>query len=223
MGWKHIVVEGYCFFESNKNKENKIPEFCINGPGSLGLQCIAGNEDNNMRCPYFAFGKARSTIIVTDEEGEDFACAGFDVEDAQNLSEEEYLEKEKEWINNWSEKIFESTFDNNVDLKGYQYEVWIENENCTEKNHDVTRDNTDVIVKFEDGTRFYATFFTYENINWLREKNIKSGESLSGKYFWSSDLILVDVIDRSRIEEIIEHLIITGEFVEIFRCYPIKE
>ncbi len=107
MGWKHIVVEGYCFF---KSKENKIPEFCLKGPGNLGLQCIAGNEVNNMRCPHFAFGKARSTIIVTDEEGADFASAGFDVEDAQNISEEEYLKKEKEWTNNWSEKIYGSTF-----------------------------------------------------------------------------------------------------------------
>jgi len=223
MGWKHIVVEGYCFFNSDDNKENNIPKFCINGPDNLGLHCIAGSDDNNARCPYFAFGKARSTIIVTDEEGEDFACAGFDVEDAHSLSEKEYLEKEKEWINNWSEKIFKSTFDDIADLEGYQYEIWIEKENCTEETCDVTKDNTDVIVKFEDGTRFWATFFTYDNINWLREKNIKSGECLSGRYFWSSDLILVDEVTRVRIKEVIDHLIKTGEFGEVFRCYPIKE
>lgn len=203
--------------------ESIIPKFCINGPNNLGLHCIAGPEGSSERCPHFAFGRARSTIIVTDEKGQDFACNGFYVEDALRLSEKEYLKKEKEWITNWSEKIRKSTFDDNEDLRDYYYEVWIEKENCVDKDNDISQGNTDVMVKFEDGTRFWATFFTYDNINCLRQKNIKSGECLGGKYFWSSDLILVDEINRARIEEVIEHLIRTREFAEVFRCYSINE
>jgi hypothetical protein len=57
---------------------------------------------------------------VTDEEGRDRACSGFDVEDARKLSEEEYLDKEREWVNNWAEKIINSKFDDSVDWKEYK-------------------------------------------------------------------------------------------------------
>lgn len=223
MGWKHIVMEGYCFFHSDEEEDKKIPEFCINGPDDIGLHCIEGCEGGNTRCPYFAFGKARSSVIVTDEEGKDFACDGFYIEDAYKLSDSEYLKKEKEWIDRWSEKINHSIIESNEDLSNYEYEVWIEEEECKEHKNDITKDNTDVVVEFEDGTRFWASFFTYDNINWLREKNVNTGECLNGKYFWSSDLIIVDKISRSRIEEIIKHLIKTNEFRQIFRYYPKKD
>lgn len=105
VAWKHIVIEGYCFYNSDQNKDRIVPQFCINGPDNLGLHCIAGVEGGNERCPYFAFGQARSTVIVTDENGQDFGCNGFYIEDAHSLSEEEYLRNEKEWINTWAKKI----------------------------------------------------------------------------------------------------------------------
>jgi hypothetical protein len=42
---------------------------------------------------------------------------------------------------------------------------------------------------------------------------------LSGKYFWASDMILVDEVTRARIDEVIKHLIEEGEFEVVFsRC-----
>ncbi|AEV66853.1 hypothetical protein [Acetivibrio clariflavus] len=36
MGWKHIVVEGHCFFGKSEANDN-IPKCCKNGPGILGF------------------------------------------------------------------------------------------------------------------------------------------------------------------------------------------
>ncbi len=81
-------------------------------------------------------------------------------------------------------------------------------------------DNTDVIVTWEDGSRWVATFFAYQNVQTLSEKNRRTGESLSGAYFWASDMILADKVSRQRIEQIIEELIKTGEFETIFTPLP---
>ncbi|MES2331984.1 MAG: hypothetical protein V4539_20420 [Bacteroidota bacterium] len=78
-------------------------------------------------------------------------------------------------------------------------------------------DNSDVIITFNDGTRYVATFFTLQNIQTLRENYKISGECLAGKYFWASDLILIDSIERSEILTVVKHLIASGEFQSIFR------
>lgn len=77
-------------------------------------------------------------------------------------------------------------------------------------------DNSDVIVTFENGDKYVATFFTYENIEWLRQKNQKSGECLNGKYFFATDLILIDKLNREEILKVINHLISQDEFFTAF-------
>jgi len=77
-------------------------------------------------------------------------------------------------------------------------------------------DNTDVIVTFDDGAVYVATFFTYENIENLRRKNAETGECLSGKYFWASDMILIDKVDRESIEQVIADLLREDSFDTVF-------
>ena len=84
-----------------------------------------------------------------------------------------------------------------------------------------TNDNSDVIVTFENGERYVATFFTYENIDWLRHKNQKTGECLNGKYFFATDLILIDKLNRQEVTNVINHLIQEDEFFASFN--KIKE
>ncbi|WP_238918602.1 hypothetical protein [Clostridium sp. YIM B02555] len=95
------------------------------------------------------------------------------------------------------------------------YDIWIEAEQW-EDVLDVHNDNTDVIVEFKNGARWGASFFTYSNISRLVEKNRVTGECLSGKYYWSSDMVLIDEISRKRIEEVINYLICEGKFEVIF-------
>lgn len=96
--------------------------------------------------------------------------------------------------------------------------IWIESE---EKGAILggeleTNDNSDVIVTMQNGEKYVATFFTYKNIEWLRQKNEKTGECLSGKYFWASDLILIDKLNRTEILKVIEDLFNESEFNSVF-------
>lgn len=77
-------------------------------------------------------------------------------------------------------------------------------------------DNSDVYVDFDNGEKYVGTFFTYQNIEWLRNKNIKTGECLNGKFFWASNMIIVDNLERQTIELIINELIDKSEFKLIF-------
>jgi len=77
--------------------------------------------------------------------------------------------------------------------------------------------NSDVIVTFADGTRWVATFFAYTNIATLTAKNQSTGEYLAGAYFWATDMILADAIQRSRIELIVQHLLEEQSFPHVFR------
>ncbi len=99
-----------------------------------------------------------------------------------------------------------------------KYTLWIGTE---EKGHIIggseTNDNSDVILTFENGKKYVATFFTYDNIEFLRQKNNKTGECISGKYFWSKDLILIEKINRAEIELVISHLIKEEEFESVFK------
>ena len=97
--------------------------------------------------------------------------------------------------------------------------IWIE----SEENGPVTGgqisidNNTDVIITFTDERKYVATFFTYQNIRTLAEENKRTDECLSGKYFWASDMILIENIDRDTIEKVIDELIKGEEFQRVFK------
>lgn len=77
--------------------------------------------------------------------------------------------------------------------------------------------NTDVVVYFADASSYVATFFTYANIARLAQNHQQTGECLSGKYFWSSAMILIGRIDRSSIEEVIYDLLKDNSFARVFK------
>lgn len=97
--------------------------------------------------------------------------------------------------------------------------IWIESEDKGPimAGRSITDDNSDVIVTLSDNRKYVATFFTYDNVKTLTEKNKRTGELLSGKYFWASDMILVDRIDRNSIEKVIDDLIKENDFDRLFK------
>ncbi|MEK3905287.1 hypothetical protein [Paenibacillus sp. FSL R7-0179] len=97
-----------------------------------------------------------------------------------------------------------------------KYSIWIEAEEWAEGEWNIVDGNTDAIVTFEDSSRWVASFFTYQNIQTLADKNKQTGECLHGKYFRGSDMVLVDECSRKRIEEVIAHFIMSGEFEVMF-------
>jgi len=99
------------------------------------------------------------------------------------------------------------------------YSIWIEAEEWAVGEWTPADDNSDVIVTFDNGDRWVATFFSYQNILSLAEKNRDSGECLGGKYFVATDMILVDEISRDRIEEVIAEMINENDLESFFaRC-----
>src|SRR5438552_6115520 len=101
-----------------------------------------------------------------------------------------------------------------------KYTIWIEAEQWILGAWNTEDANTDVIVTWEDGSRWVATFFSYQNVQTLSEKNRRTGERLSGAYFWASNMILADQVSRQCIEQIIEELIKTNEFEMVFTPLP---
>lgn len=93
--------------------------------------------------------------------------------------------------------------------------IWIEAEN-TIGERCFENENTDVIVEFENGEKYISTFFTYNNIVDIKRKNSISGECLSGKYFWASNMFIINDCKRDTIEEVIKHIIEYKEFYNIF-------
>ena len=101
--------------------------------------------------------------------------------------------------------------------------IWIEGEEWAEGEWNIEDDKTDVIVTFSDRSQWIASFFTYKNIQTLTEKNKQTGECMNGGYFWSSDMVLIDLVSRERIVEVINHLIENNEFNSVFtRCPDVE-
>jgi len=95
-------------------------------------------------------------------------------------------------------------------------DIWIEAEEWAEGEWDYNNDNTDVIVTTDDNRKFVGSFFTYSNIEQLRMKNQSTGENLSGKWLWGSDMILIDKCSREDIEIVINDLIKEDYFESAF-------
>ncbi|GGG11210.1 hypothetical protein GCM10010912_64540 [Paenibacillus albidus] len=73
--------------------------------------------------------------------------------------------------------------------------------------------NVYVIVTFPDGSRWASDFYTYRNIESIREDYVRSGACLSGAYWPApSSLTVADHLGRERIEEIVDLYIQEGTF-----------
>jgi hypothetical protein len=106
-----------------------------------------------------------------------------------------------------------------MDSQRQKYSLWIEAEQWPDGMWTPADANSDVIVTFENGERWVATFFSYQNILSLAKKNHETGECLGGRYFVATDMILIDEVRRERLEEVVADLIKENDFEWCFaRC-----
>ena len=94
-------------------------------------------------------------------------------------------------------------------------EINITIENYLEKNYD--DDNCDVIVEFNNGDTYIASFFTFKNIETLRKNFSTTGECMNGKFFWSSDMFIIDNLKTDNVKKVIKYLIDNNEFESVFK------
>jgi hypothetical protein len=89
-------------------------------------------------------------------------------------------------------------------------------------SRNIEDDNVDVFVYFSDGRKFVATFFTLQNLKSIMTKDEGTGECAGGLYFWASDMIVVQKLDRDTIHKAVADLVKTGEFAKAFSGpYPL--
>lgn len=89
---KHIVIEANCFYEEGK----EIPKCCKLGVENVSINCLKYDSENRQYCPYLVFGTTKATLVLTDEEGHAINADGYwgDI----NMSDEEWIKEEGEWI-----------------------------------------------------------------------------------------------------------------------------
>jgi hypothetical protein len=83
--------------------------------------------------------------------------------------------------------------------------IWINTE-----AQDMYDANLDVVVTLPDRTRWWGTFFTYKNIESLRQKDKETGECLSGTYLWAVNMIICEDVSRETIEKVVDDLLDKG-------------
>ncbi|MDR6724240.1 hypothetical protein J2W91_002702 [Paenibacillus amylolyticus] len=105
-------------------------------------------------------------------------------------------------------------------MKNLEKIIWIEAEQWAKGQWDIDDVNTDVTVVFSNRMKWITSFFTYKNIQTLREKNTKNGECMNGGYFYSSDMVLINIGSKERIYEVVNFLIETEKFETVFTRYP---
>ena len=96
------------------------------------------------------------------------------------------------------------------------FELWIEAEEWPAGEWDPADSVTDVVVTLDDGTRWIATFCAFAHLATLRTACRETGENLSGKYLWASDLILVDDTSRESVAAVVADLIASGDVPSAF-------
>ena len=97
-----------------------------------------------------------------------------------------------------------------------EYTIWIEAEEWAAGEWNPTDDVTDVVVTRGDGSKWVASFCSYDHVATLRRNCRESGENLDGKYLWASDLVLIDSTARESIELVVRELMEADEFESAF-------
>jgi hypothetical protein len=102
-------------------------------------------------------------------------------------------------------------------------DIWIEAEHWAPGEWTPENDNSDVVVTLKDGSRWSATYFTFSNIALLRESYRTSGECRGGRYFYATNMILVESLTREEVEGTIVDLLHAGEFRSAFAAESAAE
>ena len=96
-------------------------------------------------------------------------------------------------------------------------QVFISAEPLRRKGNGIDEEGADVIVLFDNGDTYAASFFTYDDISRSKLKNQHSGKFLNGKYFWAERMVVIENFKREDIEQVIEDLMTNGDFFSAFR------
>jgi hypothetical protein len=77
--------------------------------------------------------------------------------------------------------------------------------------------NTDVIVRFDNGDEYIATFFSFKNLQGMIEEHKQSKEYFSEEYYRLVNAVLVNDFNNNKLLSVIEHMMAEGDFQLVFK------
>jgi len=77
-------------------------------------------------------------------------------------------------------------------------------------------DDEEVCVTLEDGRQLYCWFFTLDKIKTIMMRHRLSGESNKGTYFWATNMIVIEKIDKDNMIKTLRHLIEKDNDLSLF-------
>ena len=100
----------------------------------------------------------------------------------------------------------------NLEFNNYNFEIKI----ADPKLFDPKKEAVEVILTTDSGREYYAGFITKDFINYMFEKNKRTGECSNGTYFTMPKMIIVEEISRKNIKKTIDDLISNFELKDYF-------
>jgi hypothetical protein len=77
--------------------------------------------------------------------------------------------------------------------------------------------NTDVIVHFDTGDRYIATFFSHKSLVDMLEMDKRSGDFYLDQYYKILDMVLIRDFNNGDLHAVIENMISEGDFQLVFK------
>jgi hypothetical protein len=77
--------------------------------------------------------------------------------------------------------------------------------------------NTDVIVNFENGDKYVATFFSHKNLKKTVDADRQAFDFSSDRYYRILNMVLVEDLNKENLLAVIECMIAEGDFQLIFK------
>lgn len=99
------------------------------------------------------------------------------------------------------------------EYKGYSFRInWTDS-----KPFDPKKETVEVRLTTKDGQEYQANFTARKFIDYMFEKNKRTGECANGAYFCMPEMIIVERIDDSHIKSTIDDLIKNLEIQNYFK------
>jgi len=77
--------------------------------------------------------------------------------------------------------------------------------------------NTDVIVRFEDGDEYVATFYSYRNLEQMMAEMKASQGFASGHYYRILNMVVVRDFNKGDLLPVIDAMLAEGDFQLVFK------
>lgn len=77
--------------------------------------------------------------------------------------------------------------------------------------------STDVIVHFDNGDKYIATFFSHKSLKNMFEADMHSGDFYAEHYYKILSMVLIKDFNNGNLQSVIECMISEGDFQLIFK------